>query len=64
VRAHSKAGEKRTKEERSDDARIAATFLTSLMEHNNKAGDNEGNFVVSIELGSIEKRELEKLRQR
>jgi len=34
------------------------------MEHNNKAGDNEGNFVVSIELGSIEKRELEKLRQR
>lgn len=56
-------GKKRTEEERSEDARIAATFLTSLMEHNEKGEDNEGNFIVSIEFGSIEKREHEKLRQ-
>jgi hypothetical protein len=57
-------GKKRTEEERSEDARIAATFLTSLMEHNEKGEDNEGNFIVSIEFGSIEKREQEKLRHR
>jgi len=64
TRAHSQVGKKRTEEERSEDARIAATFLTSLMEHNEKGEDNEGNFIVSIEFGSIEKREQEKLRHR